>query len=391
MAQIGSTDNGGVTRLALSNLDRDARNQLNTWMIDAGLSVRVDDFGNMVGRRDGLTTEPPLLIGSHLDTVRTGGKYDGALGVLGALEVVRTLNDNGVITRRPIEIVNWTNEEGTRFQPSILGSGAVTGRFEKDYVYSRIDEQGIRFGDELERIGYLGLESNRPNKGSAYIELHIEQGSKLEDADIPVGVVEGIVADTWIAITIEGRADHAGPSPMNTRHDALVAAAELILGVNKIAKEQGDPSVGTVGRLTVEPNVINTIPGRVAMSVDLRHDDSNRLTAMVDHLRRLTETVADTHGVTIELDRYWTIEPTYFASEVFEEVAAACKELGIKDHRLWSGAGHDAKYAADRWPSCMIFARSQGGLSHSEAEYTTPEDVADAVNVLLHAALRLAQ
>lgn len=391
LAGLGATPNGGVTRLALTDEDKEARDVLRRWFEDAGLSVRVDDFGNMVGRREGREQISPVLIGSHLDTVRSGGRYDGALGVLGALEAVRTLNDNHIATRRPIEIINWTNEEGTRFQPSILGSGAVTGRFEKSYVYARMDQDGLRFDNELARVGYLGLETNRPSEGVAYLELHIEQGPKLEDVDLAVGIVDGIVGDTWITITVEGQADHAGPSPMDTRHDALVAASCLVLGVNQIAKEEGAPAVGTVGRLSVAPNVINTIPGRVVMSADFRNYSSERLTRMVERLEMLADSVAEEHGVKIELDRFWTIEPTFFAPEVMASIALACRKMGVSEHHLWSGAGHDAKYAADRWPSCMIFARSQRGLSHSEDEYTTPEDVETSVNVLLFALTDLAK
>lgn len=388
MATIGATPNGGVTRLALTDEDGAARDLLRSWFEEAGLTVRVDDFGTMVGRREGTESLPPVLVGSHLDTVDTGGRFDGALGVLGALEVVSTLNDHHVSTRHPIEIINWTNEEGTRFQPALLGSGAVTGRFAKSHVYNRADQDGVCFSDELQRIGYLGLEAHRPMDGAAYLELHVEQGPHLEAADLPVGIVDGIIGDTWIAVTITGQADHAGPTPMDARHDALVAAAELILAVNRIAKEEGGPAVGTVGRLGVRPNVINTIPGSVSMSVDFRSESGERLTAMVERLQALAHDVSREHGVSIDMDCYWTMEPTPFAPEILQTVACACRELGLAEHHLWSGAGHDAKYAVDRWPSGMIFARSQGGVSHSEAEYTTPEDIESATNVLLLSVLQ---
>jgi N-carbamoyl-L-amino-acid hydrolase len=391
MSMIGATPNGGVTRLALTDEDRQARDIFTIWCGEAGLTVRVDDFGNMMARRAGEDNLPPVLLGSHLDTVRSGGRFDGVLGVLGALEVIRTLNDHGIATRHPIEIINWTNEEGARFAPALLGSGAVTGQFDQIYVYGRTDQDGLRFEDELRRIGYLGPPDNRPIDGIAYLELHIEQGPVLERAGLPVGVVEGIIGDTWIDVAIRGKADHAGPTPMDGRRDALLAAAQIIQGVNRIAREEGDPAVGTVGRLDVKPNIINAIPDDVRMSVDLRSLSNVRLDAMVDRLERLAHDVAEEQGVGIDLDRYWTIEPVGFAREIIETIAASCESLDREPFCLWSGAGHDAKYAAARWPTAMIFARSRGGLSHSEGEYTSPEDIEAATNVLLETVLRLAR
>lgn len=389
LAAIGATLNGGVTRLALTDEDKQARDLLAVWAGDAGLSLRIDDFGNMIARRHGAEDLPPVLIGSHLDTVRSGGRFDGALGVLGALEVVRVLNDGDITTRRPIEIVNWTNEEGARFAPALLGSGAVTGQFDAAYVYNRADQDGHRFEDELRRIGYMGTASDRPGTAAVYLELHIEQGPVLERRGLAVGVVEGIIGDTWIDVTIRGKADHAGPTPMNARRDALLAAAHIIQSVNRIARDEGDPAVGTVGRLAVQPNIINTIPDHVTMSVDFRNLSSERLTGMVDRLHAVSDAVAREHGVHFDIDRYWTIEPVNFAPEVVDTVAEASKASGFEEFRLWSGAGHDAKYAAARWPTAMIFARSQDGLSHSEEEYTSPADIEASVSVLLEAVLRL--
>lgn len=389
MATIGATPNGGVDRLALTDGDREARDLLAQWFEAASLTTLVDDFGNMIGQRGGNEALPPLLLGSHLDTVRKGGRFDGALGVLASLEVVRTLDDHCVTTRRPISVVNFTNEEGTRFQPSILGSGAVTGRFDREYVYSRLDEDGVSFEEALTGIGYVGDAANRPTDAHAYLELHIEQGPVLLEADLAVGIVEGIVGDTWITVEIDGTAAHAGPSPMDRRSDALLAASELVLGVNRIALEEGPPSVGTVGRISVEPNVINTIPGRVVMSVDFRNFSGAQLTEMVGRFETFAAEVASRQNVTIAVDRYWTIEPTPFAASVLDAIAHACAEVGTEPRRLWSGAGHDAKYAAERWPSGMIFVRSQLGISHTESELTTWDDIEIAANVLLHSVLRL--
>jgi N-carbamoyl-L-amino-acid hydrolase len=389
LAQIGATPGGGVTRLALTPEDRAGRDLLRRWMDDAALRVRIDDLGNMTGRRAGAESGAAVLMASHIDTVRRGGRYDGAYGVLGALEVMRTLNDLGVTTRRPLEMVNWTNEEGVRFEPAMTSSGAVAGRFTADYVYDRTDRDGARFGDELERIGYKGDRRDRPGPAAAYLELHVEQGPVLEDAGVPVGVVEGIVGITWSEVTADGRADHAGPSPMPLRRDALVAAARIIAGVDDIARTV-EGAVGTVGRIAAEPNVINTIPGKVTMSVDLRHPDPATLDRLFAGLERLTQDIAAATGVTIAVNRFWTSEPTPFASEVVDAVQAAVDELGIPHRRVWSGAGHDAKYMQDVVPSAMIFARSINGLSHCEQEYSTPEDLEAGANVLLLAAMRLA-
>lgn len=390
LAQIGVSSGGGVTRLALSDEDKHGRDLLARWMRDAGLEVRVDDFGNMTGLCSGKTDAPPVLLASHIDTVVKGGKYDGALGVMGALEVIRTLNDHGIETVKPIAIVNWTNEEGVRFEPAMQCSGAVTGRFTREYVYDRTDRQGMRFEDELRRIGYMGEEANRPLPASAYLELHIEQGPVLEDANQPVGVVGGIVGITWIEVTVTGQPDHAGPSPMRLRRDPLVAAAEIIQSVERIATMEDDIAVATVGRVNVEPNVINTIPGKVVFSVDFRHPDGDVLAGQVARLEALVEHVCSERNVIGEVDRFWTSEPTPFDQDVVFAIRASCEELGLDYGELWSGAGHDAKYLADVCPSGMIFVRSKGGFSHSEAEESSAEDIETGVNVLLGTAMKLA-
>lgn len=389
LAQIGATPGGGVTRLALSPEDRSARNLLRRWMEESSLQVRHDDFGNMTGRRPGARAGGAVVMASHIDSVRQGGRYDGAYGVLAALEVMRTLNDHGVTTTKPLEMVNWTNEEGVRFEPAMLASGGVAGRFTADYVYGRTDRDGARFGDELERIGYRGERQDRPGPIEAYLELHIEQGPVLEDAGIPVGVVEGIVGIAWSEVVVEGHADHAGPSPMPLRRDALVAAARVIAGVDEIARTV-EGAVGTVGRIAAEPNVINTIPGKVTLSVDLRHPELHTLDTLLGSLERLAREIAQQTNTSIAVNRFWTSEPTPFAAEIVAAVQSAADELGVPVRRLWSGAGHDAKYVQEMAPSAMIFARSVNGLSHCEQEHSTPEDLEAGANVLLRAALRLA-
>jgi N-carbamoyl-L-amino-acid hydrolase len=319
-----------------------------------------------------------------------GGRYDGALGVLGALEVIRTLNDLGLETRLPIGLVNWTNEEGVRFEPAMTCSGVVTGRFTVDYVADRTDRTGRRFSDELERIGYRGTTDHRPLPATAYLELHIEQGPVLESLGLPAGVVGGIVGITWNEVTIFGQADHAGPSPMHLRRDALAAAAEIILGVEAIARERDETAVATVGRIAAQPNVINTIPGEVTFSVDFRHSDPAVLESQVQALHQLVEAVSARRSVDASIDRFWTSEPTPFDVHVVDTIRQAASALSLETGELWSGAGHDAKYLADVCPSGMIFVRSQGGLSHCEAEYSEPADIEAGANMLLNAAVSLA-
>ena len=390
LARIGATDGGGVTRLALTDEDRQARDLLCKWLADLGLAPRIDDVGNISAVRPGRESAPPVLLGSHIDTVVRGGRFDGALGVLGALEVIRTLNDHNIETRLPIGLVNWTNEEGVRFEPAMTCSGVATGRFTAEYVADRTDRAGLRFGDELERIGYRGDASNRPLPASAYLELHIEQGPVLESLQLPVGVVGGIVGITWNEVTVSGQADHAGPSPMHLRRDALAATAEIILGVEQIAKRRDETAVATVGRIEAQPNVINTIPGLVRFSVDFRHADPAVLEMQVQALHELVSDVAERRAIETTIERFWTSEPTPFDQGVLDAVRSAAEALGIETGELWSGAGHDAKYLADACPSGMIFVRSRGGLSHCEAEYSDPADIEHGVNVLLNAAIDLA-
>lgn len=389
-ARIGATPGGGVTRLALSDEDRAARNLLRRRLAEAGLTVRVDDLGTMTGHRPGAEPGPAVLLGSHLDTVVKGGKYDGAYGVLGALEVIRTLNDHGVATRRAIEIVNWTDEEGARFEPANTASGAFAGRFTHAYVHDRVSRDGLRCEDELRRIGYLGEEANQPGPAAAYLELHIEQGPALEGAGLPVGVVEGVVGMTWSRVTVYGHANHVGTTPMAMRKDALAATASIIAGVERLAR--GTPgAVGTVGRITAEPNLNGVIPGRVVCNVDFCHRDAATLNTLVEGLRWLAAETATERGVAVMVDRFWTSEPAPFAPEVIAIVEDACTTTGVASTRLWSGAGHDAMYTQKVCPTGMIFVRSAGGLSHCEEEHSEPEDLVAGTNVLLHAALRLAE
>jgi len=390
-AGIGTLPNGGLSRLALSDADKVMRDTFVRWLEEAGLAVRVDDFGNIYGRREGKDKEAAaILIGSHLDTQPQGGKYDGIIGVLSALEVVRTLNDHGIETLRPIEIVNFTNEEGARFEPPMLGSGGVAQIFEEEFVWSREDREGIRFGDELKRIGYAGEKANRAKNIHRYVELHIEQGPVLEHEGISVAAVEGIQGMTWLEVKLKGQADHAGPTPMSMRKDALVAAAKMITAIQQTAKEIDETATTTVGRISVLPGVVNCVPGEVVFSVDIRHFDDGLREKMIEIIREKISTIAAVEQVEIEIKTLWDIRSTQFSQEIVELVLEAASRYGYSARKMVSGAGHDAKYMNDIVPSGMIFVPSVGGKSHCEEEYTHWEDVVKGANVLLHVVRSLA-
>jgi beta-ureidopropionase / N-carbamoyl-L-amino-acid hydrolase len=390
MGRIGETARGGLTRLALTDEDRRGRDQMVAWMREAGLRVSVDRMGNIFGERRGTEALPPVMIGSHLDSVPTGGKYDGQLGVMCALEVVRALNDQQVRTRHPVTVVVFTNEEGARFQPAMIASGVMAGKIALEDAYNARDAGGVRLVDELERIGYLGEEPCAPRAFRAYLELHIEQGPVLEQEAFAVGVVEGIVAISWSRLTIHGVQDHAGPTPMGMRHDALVAAAEVVAGVRRIARDVGGDLVTTVGRVEVSPNITNAIPGRVTLSVDMRDPRDATLDRALPMLDRVVKEACEREGVTYELEHYWRVPYTPFAPHVVAAVERAAGAVGARARRMVSGAGHDAQYMAAIGPAAMVFVPSRAGRSHCEEEFTPIEDIEAGANTLLLAAAELA-
>jgi beta-ureidopropionase / N-carbamoyl-L-amino-acid hydrolase len=390
LGQIGATDRGGLTRLALSDEDRRGRDLLVRWMRAAGLRVTVDQMGNIFGERSGEPGRPSVMMGSHADSVPTGGKYDGQLGVLCALEAIRTLNDHRVRTRHPVTLVVFTNEEGARFQPAMIASGVMAGKIALEDAYNARDKDGVRLVDELERIGYLGAEPCVPRPLRAYLELHIEQGPTLEEEHRSVGVVEGIVAISWSRLTTHGVQDHAGPTPMRIRHDALVAAADVIAGVRRIATEIGGDLVTTVGNLTVMPNIVNAIPGTVTLSVDMRDPHDATLDRAVPMLDRVVREACEREGVRWELDHYWRVPRTPFDPEVVAAVERAARATGAGYRRILSGAGHDAQYMAAICPAGMVFVPSRDGRSHCEEEFTPMDDIEHGANTLLGAALELA-
>jgi N-carbamoyl-L-amino-acid hydrolase len=390
LGRIGATERGGLTRLALSDEDKRGRDLLVRWMREAGLRVSVDQMGNIFGERAGETGRPPVMMGSHADSVPTGGKYDGQLGVLCALETIRTLNDHRVRTRHPVTLVIFTNEEGARFQPAMIASGVMAGKIALEDAYNARDKDGIRLVDELERIGYLGPEPCVPRPLRAYLELHIEQGPFLEEEGLAVGVVEGIVAISWSRLTIHGVQDHAGPTPMRIRHDALVAASAVVTGVRAIARELGGELVTTVGNLTVSPNIVNAIPGKVTLSIDMRDPQDATLDRAIPMLDRVVREACAGEGVRYELEHYWRVPRTPFDREVVAAVERAAKATGAGYRRILSGAGHDAQYMAAITPTGMIFVPSHNGRSHCEEEFTGMDDIEHGCNTLLGTALELA-
>ena len=390
LGRIGATPRGGLTRVALTDEDKRGRDWLVAQMREAGCRVSVDQMGNIFGERPGEPGQPPVMIGSHADSVPTGGKYDGQLGVLCGLEVIRALNDARARTRHPVTLVVFTNEEGARFQPAMIASGVLAGKIPLEDAYNARDKDGLRLVDELERIGYLGPEPCVPRAFRAYLELHIEQGPFLEEEGLSVGIVEGIVAIAWSRLTIHGVQDHAGPTPMRIRHDALAAAADIVGRVREIAKTIGGDLVTTVGNLVVHPNIPNAISGKVQLSIDMRDPKD----ATLDRARALLDTAVreacEGEGVTYELDHYWRVPYTPFDKEVVSTIERSSKTTGARSRRIISGAGHDAQYMAAIGPAGMIFVPSHNGRSHCEEEFTAIADIEHGAQTLLLTASELA-
>ncbi|MEH7342565.1 Zn-dependent hydrolase [Bacillus sp. JJ1532] len=389
--QVGSLPEGGLCRLALSDEDKVMRDHLCEWMTKEGLDVRFDDFGNIYGRREGrIPDAAPVLIGSHLDTQPEGGRYDGILGVLAALEVIRTLNERGIETERPIEVVNFTNEEGARFEPPMLGSGGIASLFRKEYIYGLKDKDGKYFGDELQRIGYVGEKKNRIEKAHRYVELHIEQGPLLENQGISIGAVEGVQGMTWLEVTLEGSSSHAGTTPMELRKDALQTACKIIHSLPIFAHEVDSETLVTVGRMQISPHSVNSVPGKVVFSVDIRHFDDTIRRQAVEFIQGKITMLATCDNIQVKIYNLWDIDATRFSPDVIEMIEQASQKYGYPYRRIVSGAGHDAKYINDSFPSGMIFVPSAGGRSHCQDEFTSQEDIEKGVNILLYVTLNLA-
>jgi N-carbamoyl-L-amino-acid hydrolase len=387
-AAIGATDKGGIKRLTLTDLDREVRNWFVARCEAAGCTVSIDTLGNISARRPGRDNSlPPIAMGSHLDTQPTGGKFDGVIGVLAGLEVLRSLNDAGIETNAPLEVINWTNEEGSRFAPAMLASGVFAGVFTPDYAYEREDREGKRFGDELIRIGYKGEEPCGARKLGAFFELHIEQGPILEAEERTIGIVTGVQGMRWYEVTVTGMDCHAGSTPMHLRQDALVATARMIAAVQSVGLTHAPDAVATVGLIEARPNSRNVIPGEVFLTIDLRHPQDGVVAAMETDLRRALDETVTGSGITFTFDRIWDSPAVHFDEGCVSSVAAASEALGYSSRRITSGAGHDAAYIARVAPTTMIFVPCEKGISHNELEKAEPADVAAGANVLLAAVL----
>jgi N-carbamoyl-L-amino-acid hydrolase len=388
--RIGALPGGGNCRLALSDEDRAGRDLLVRWMRELDLAVTVDAIGNIVGVRQGREDLAPVMIGSHVDTVGTGGRYDGLLGVLAALEACQALADAGTTTRRPLALVAFTNEEGVRFQPYAMGSLVYAGALALDEARAIRGIDGATVGEELRRIGYAGEAKPGWLRPHAYLELHIEQGPVLEDEGLAIGAVEAITGLAWTEVTIAGRASHAGTTPMHLRKDAAYAAGEVAVRVRRLAQEMGGHQKGTVGRIELYPNLVNVVAERAALTVDLRNTDDARLREAERTLAGFLQELAAQEGVAISTRSLGRFAPVAFPPEMVSLVEASARELGLPCRRMPSGAGHDAQMMARLCPSGMIFVPSVEGLSHNVAEYTRPEHIEAGAAVLLNAVLRLA-
>lgn len=386
LARIGATPKGGNCRLALTAEDGQGRDLVVGWMREAGLSIQVDALGNIFGRRAGRNNAlPPVMTGSHIDTQPTGGKFDGCYGVMAGLEVMRTLQEQNIETEAPLELAIWTNEEGSRFLPVMMGSGVFTGRFPLEQALQAADSQGLTVAQELVQVGYAGTAPVGGRPVGAYFEAHIEQGPVLEAEDITIGAVTGSLGVRWYTITVEGMEMHAGPTPMPVRKDALYAASFIVQSVIEIARAHPDSGRGTVGVMQVGPGSRNVIPGMVSFTVDLRHLDAETLARMDTQFQARCHAVAAEHGVRVQIREDQYNPPTPFDADLVSKVRAGAQQRGLSVLDMPTGAGHDAVHMADVCPTAMIFVPCKDGISHNEIEDAKPEHLEAGCNVLLDA------
>ena len=387
LASIGATPLGGVRRITLTDLDRQGRDRVVEWFRAAGLEVRVDPIGNVFGRRRGRdASRAPVAAGSHIDTQPSGGKFDGAYGVMAGLEVVRTLNDRGIETQAPIEVIAWTNEEGSRFTPVMMGSGVFAGAFTLQHALAQRDLEGKSVGEELARIGYAGNAALGAPIG-AYFEAHIEQGPILEETRNTIGIVTGALGQRWFDVTVTGMNAHAGPTPMELRRDALLAASRLVGEVNRIALAEAPHGRGTVGFMQVSPNSRNVVPGEARFSVEFRHPDDAGLKRMEQALRAACAQAGGDCRVEVRAEEVVYFPPCRFDAGCVAAVREGARARGYRALEIVSGAGHDAVYVARVAPAAMIFVPCKEGISHNELEDAKPDELAAGCNVLLHAML----
>ncbi|HXH74551.1 MAG TPA: Zn-dependent hydrolase [Bacteriovoracaceae bacterium] len=385
MAKIGATEKGGVCRLALTDLDKEARDLYVKWCKEAGCTIRIDKMGNIFARRAGQDNNlAPVVTGSHIDSQPTGGRFDGVYGVLCGLEVIRALNDAKIETRRPVEASVWTNEEGSRFAPAMVASGIFGGAFDLEYGLSRPDLEGKTMGEELKRIGYAGEDDVGGRPFHAFFEAHIEQGPILEHDKKQIGVVQGGLGQRWFEVTMTGVESHAGPTPMRIRKDAMVGAASVITTINKIGHAYKH-ACATVGLVQCMPNSRNTIPGKVFFTMDLRHPDDETLKKMGMEAQEACEKAAKENGLKLDFKEIWVLPATHFNKDCVAAVEKAAKEFGYTYMPIISGAGHDSFYINRVAPAAMVFIPCEGGISHNEIENAKQEDVAAGCNVLLRA------
>jgi N-carbamoyl-L-amino-acid hydrolase len=390
-AKFGATAKGGVRRLTLGPEDKLVRDWFRKACEAAGCEVHIDGLGGMFALRKGRDmSKPPVGLGSHLDTQPTGGKFDGVLGTLAALEVVRTLNDAGIETETPLCIVNWTNEEGSRFAPAMMGSAAYVGDFTVDDILARKDSEGVTVGEALDSIGYRGAEAVGTQKFGAFIELHIEQGPILEAEAKTIGVVDHGQGIIWYDGRITGFESHAGSTPMPLRRDALAALSEIVLAVERIARELGPNAVGTVGEAAIANPSRNVIPGEIAFTLDCRSNNADTMDALDKNIRAAAAEIALRRKVEIQIDLVWRKAPTHFDKTLVDAVENATQALGYSHRRITSGAGHDSCNLNTKIPAAMIFVPCKDGVSHNELEDATQTDCTAGANVLLHTVLSLA-
>ncbi|MEM1431785.1 MAG: Zn-dependent hydrolase [Pseudomonadota bacterium] len=392
MAKIGPGIAGGNNRQTLTDADAEGRALFQKWCEAAGCTMATDQMGTMFARREG--TDPdalPVYVGSHLDTQPTGGKYDGVLGVLGGLEILRSLDDLRIRTKHPIVLTNWTNEEGTRFAPAMLASGVFAGMHELDWALDREDADGVRFGDELERIGWKGEETVGDRKMHAFFELHIEQGPILEAEDKEIGVVTHGQGLWWLQTTLTGKESHTGSTPMNMRVNAGLGMARITEAVHRIAMDHQPDAVGAVGQANVYPNSRNVIPGKAVFTIDIRSPDLEKLTAMRERVEREAAEIAAELGLGIEIESVGHFDPVTFDAGCVTAVRAAAERLGYTHRNLVSGAGHDACWINRVAPTAMVMCPCVDGLSHNEAEEITPDWAEKGTNVLFHAVVETAE
>jgi len=390
-AKFGGTPKGGVRRLTLGAEDKQVRDWFRDACEAAGCTVSVDALGTMFAVRPGHDmSKPPIGIGSHLDTQPTGGKFDGVLGTLAALEVIRSMNDAGIETEAPVCICNWTNEEGSRFAPAMMASAAYAGEYTTDDILSRKDNDGITVAEALDTISYRGIEPVGTRKFAAFVELHIEQGPLLEAEEKTIGVVDLGQGIVWYNGTISGFASHAGTTPMPLRRDALATFAEVVLAVEKIAKDHGPNAVGTIGEVAIDNPSRNVIAGDLKFSAEFRSPESATMDKLDSALQSAVKDISTRRKVNIAIDQIWRKEPTVFNTEIVKAVEGATKQLGYSYRRITSGAGHDACNLAGVMPAAMIFVPCKDGISHNELEDATQADCTAGANVLLHTTLALA-